>query len=56
MSRQVFQIILNVPEGSGVEQSNETYAGIMEEFLNDKLEDGKIAGASQVEVEYVGEA
>lgn len=56
MSRQVFQIILNVPEGSGLEQSNEKYAEIMEDILNDKLEAGEIAGAAQVELEYVGEA
>lgn len=54
--RQVFQIILTVPEGSGLEKSNEEYAEIMEDILNDKLEAGEVPGASQVELEYVGEA
>lgn len=56
MTRQVFQVVLNVPEGTGLEKTNEEYAEIMEDILNDKLEAGEVPGASQVELEYVGEA
>lgn len=56
MTRQVFQVVLNVPEGTGLEKTNEEYATIMEDILNDKLEAGEVPGASQVELEYVGEA
>ena len=56
MSRQVFQIILNVPEGSGLDKTNEEYAALMENALIVDLEQGHLPGAAQVEVEYVGEA
>lgn len=56
MTRQVFQVVLNVPEGSGLEKTNEEYAEIMEDILNDKLGSGEVPGDAEVEVEYVGEA
>ena len=57
MSRQVFQIILNVPEDSGIDlKPNDWYAEKMEAALVDLLECKQLPGAAQVEVEYVGEA
>lgn len=56
MTRQVFQIVLNVPEGTGLDCTTEEYAALMETALVLELEDGKLPGAAQVEVEYVGEA
>jgi len=52
MSTFVFQVTLNVPDGSGLELDADTYAGVLEGTLNDALESGKIQGASQVEVDF----
>lgn len=51
MTTLLFQVTLNVPEGSGMELATDAYAGVLETVLNDALEAGHISGASSVEVD-----